>query len=150
SSGSLVIGDLNADGRLDLATAGGSVLLGNGDGTFQGYADDGSRSNAVAIGDLNADGKLDLATAGGSVLLGNGDGTFQEYAAYGTTGNSVAIGDLNADGKPDLAVTNGSYDPFGTVSVLLGNGMFVVPGNRPVVAAIANVIVAEAARADGS
>ena len=59
-----------------------SVLLGNGDGTFQAHVDYGAVAYpySVAVGDFNGDGKLDLATANGygvSVLLGNGDGTFQ-------------------------------------------------------------------------
>src|SRR3989442_1126557 len=61
-----------------------SVLLGNGDGTFQpaqSFAA-GSYARAVAVGDFNGDGRPDLVVANYynndvSVLLGNGDGTFQ-------------------------------------------------------------------------
>src|SRR5262249_30453062 len=70
-------GDLNGDGKADLATAGGSaasVLLGNGNGTFApaviyatNYPDD-----SVAIGDFNGDGKADLA-------LGFGSNTFTQW-----------------------------------------------------------------------
>src|ERR1019366_6337523 len=64
----VAIADLNGDGKLDLATANSgtndvSVLLGNGDGTFQAaviYAT-GSQPTSVAIGDFNGDGKPDLA-----------------------------------------------------------------------------------------
>jgi hypothetical protein len=139
---SVAIGDLNGDGKPDLATANYgfgrgttvSVLLNRGDGSFEPRHDytitDGPIS--VAIADLNSDGKLDLATANlgaeccnytVSVLLNTGDGSFQasDYAT-GEAPASVAIGDLNADGKPDLATANRSD----SVSVLLnrGNGSF--------------------------
>src|SRR5207249_3114619 len=117
---SVAIGDLNADGKPDLAAAnadygssGVSVLLGNGDGSFGAKADVGTAGTPipVAIGDLDGDGELDLAPADSgflantvAVLLGNGDGSFGVKAEYGTGNHpySVAIGDLNGDGKPDL------------------------------------------------
>jgi hypothetical protein len=67
---SLAIGDLNADGRPDLAVANYdsnsvSVLLNRGDGSFSprvGYRT-GEGPRSVAIGDLNGDGRPDLAVA---------------------------------------------------------------------------------------
>ena len=138
----VAIADLNGDGKLDIVagtycgngdttclSSSATVLLGNGDGTFQaglGYAA-GSYVSSVAVGDLNGDGKPDIVTDGCfdsicgnvAVLLGNGDGTFQAAMTYGSGGaSSVAIGDLNGDGKPDLAVINNG----GGAEVLLGNG----------------------------
>jgi hypothetical protein len=101
------------------------VLLGNGDGSFQGAVNYGAGDGpgSVAIGDLNGDDNLDLATANTwysevSVLLGNGDGTFQDALNLGgyDDADSVAIGDLNGDGNLDLAVA--SYYSGG-VSVLI-------------------------------
>ncbi len=130
---SVAIGDLNGDGKPDLAVANQSsstvsVLLGNGGGTFAARTDfvTGSYPTCIVIRDLNQDGTPDLVTASlhsptVSVLLGNGNGTFGPKTNYGTgqTPTSVAVGDLNGDGKPDLATAN--YNSS-TVSVLLGNG----------------------------
>ena len=91
---SVAVGDFNGDGRADLAVANDSsnnvsVLLGNGNGTFQTAVNYGAGRgpSSVAVGDFNGDGKADLAVAnysGGnvSVLLGNGNGTFQAAVNY--------------------------------------------------------------------
>src|SRR5438309_859185 len=81
---SVAVGDFNGDGAQDLAVANRgsndvSVLLGNGDGTFQATPSIGAGTApySVSIGDFNGDGFQDLAVANAgdntvSVLLGYG------------------------------------------------------------------------------
>jgi VCBS repeat protein/List-Bact-rpt repeat protein len=141
----VAMSDVNGDGRPDLAvtnsantTSGAmpgniSVLLGNGNGTFQPARtiDVGITPAFVAVRDVNGDGRPDLAVANFrsntvSVLLGNGDGIFQAPRNFdaGTGPLSFAVGDVNGDRVPDLAVANYDFNIQGpnTVSVLLGNG----------------------------
>src|SRR5690349_294850 len=84
---SVAIGDFNHDGISDLAVADFgsdqiSVLLGNGDGTFQSAINQAvTTPKSVAVGDFNHDGNLDIVAVENkansvAVLLGNGDGTF--------------------------------------------------------------------------
>ena len=64
------VADLNGDGKLDLAVRNGpansvSILLGNGDGTFQNPLSfaTGQQPDQVTVGDFNGDGRLDLVVA---------------------------------------------------------------------------------------
>ena len=127
---SVTVGDFNGDGKSDLAVANEgsdtvSILLANGDGTFQTKTDYtvGYSPYSITVGDFDGDGKTDLAVAncGGntvSILLGKGDGTFQTKTDYtvGSGPEGITVGDFNGDGKTDLATANEGNN---TVSILL-------------------------------
>jgi hypothetical protein len=141
----VAIGDLNGDGKPDLAVADYAsgaadvaVLFGNGDGTFQTAVKYPvvNGASSVVMADFNGDGNLDLAVAsngtgsaglGGAVtvLLGQGDGTFRNSIVYGAGNNplSLAVGDVNGDGQPDLVIADNVAN---SVAVLLNN---YVPGS---------------------
>ena len=162
---SMVVGDFNEDGNLDVVVAQHyvydgnalNILLGNDDATFRprsplmpGYHFPG----VVTSGDLNEDGHLDLIVSSDtspiSILLGNGDGTFQPTidvapSPFTTTGQ-ILVGDVNGDGHLDLVWPNYHED---LVSVLFGNGDgtfaianqvdFAAGGRHPMFAAMADL-----------
>jgi FG-GAP-like repeat len=77
---SVAVGDFNGDGFQDLAVANAgsnsvSVVLDNGDGTFQTAVNFGAGTfpGSVAVGDFNGDGIQDLAVTSiqVSVLINN-------------------------------------------------------------------------------
>jgi hypothetical protein len=133
----VAVGDFNHDGKIDLVALSYqnpckciSILLGNGDGTFQNpvTTDSSLVATAIGVGDFNGDGKLDIAAAGTlgstntvSILLGNGDGTFENGASYpgGQVPISIAVADFNGDQKLDIAI---AYSEGNGVNVMMGNG----------------------------
>jgi hypothetical protein len=147
---SMITGDFNGDGLLDLAVLDGigntTIFLNHKIGPLlhggvfiqqQVFHSPPFEGDGLATGDFNGDGKLDLVATGISlslggtpsidIFLGNGDGTFgSAIPVNGSRGigfgfGTPAVGDFNGDGKLDLAVA-GSTDAGSGVFVFLGNG----------------------------
>jgi hypothetical protein len=145
---------LNSDNNLDVVTGDSvitaaqgqpplpdtstiTVLLGNGDGTFQPKTNFAGctvgSAVQIVLADFNRDGNTDIAlgcsnrskgtggTLGGLVIiLGNGDGTFQTPTYYSTGDvSSIATGDFNGDGLLDIALTDNAQQ---NVIFFTGNG----------------------------
>jgi FG-GAP-like repeat len=144
SPGSVDLGDLNGDGKLDVAVANGSsnsvsVLLGMGDGTLLpaiNSAVDGS-PRSLAITDFDGDLKPDLAVVLSnldqiSILAGNGDGTFLFPLNIAVSQNPVFMkaADFNGDQIPDLVIAHSpQFSGAGSMSILvgIGDGSFQTP-----------------------
>ncbi|CAF4017853.1 unnamed protein product, partial [Adineta steineri] len=121
---SIVTGDLNNDGQLDIIVSlyfnlAIDIFLSFGNGTFASPVSystgSGSQPQSINIGDFNNDYKLDIVvancqTANVAVFKGNGDGTMQDEETYSTGSNScphsVAVGNFNSDNRLDIVVSN--------------------------------------------
>ncbi|MEJ0075729.1 MAG: Ig-like domain-containing protein [Alphaproteobacteria bacterium] len=138
--------DFNSDLIPDLAVVNAgsndvSILLGNGDGTFQPAVSfaAGATPSSIVVRDFNGDSIDDLAVTNTatnqvSILLGDGIGGFAAPISTLTGGispTSLTTADYNGDGKADLAIANVGPDPStipGTVTVLMGDGTGHFPG----------------------
>src|SRR3954452_1529704 len=139
-------GDISSDGKADVFASNSngiiSVLLGNGNGSFQApktIVALPAGSYPIVAADFNRDGFPDLAVLQPSkasvlIFLGNGDGTFRSSRAI-TIGNSplyMIEGDVNGDGYADLVFTATKNTGAGvkvgfTLLLSQGSGTFHAP-----------------------
>ncbi len=151
----LITGDFNGDGNIDVAVShdrpngpasrrGVTILLGNGDGTFQTpyevLAAQGTNASSLVAADFNNDGKPDLAvadnTAPGDVrlLINDGTGNFNLAGTFPTgliNPDHIAAADFNNDGYQDIIVSSSSNsNTTGGIAVLLNQ--FGTGFTRPV------------------
>ena len=156
----LAVGDLNGDGRSDIAVADStsgnvSILMqdGSNPGQFlpQTKIHVGGFPSGIAIADIDGDGRSDIAIAAGNpgirILFQDPSGPSGTFLAPVTLplrsgSGALAIGDLNGDGVPDLVSASG------VVSVLLqdpaNRGSFFPAmdfraGSQPIVVKIADL-----------
>jgi flagellin-like hook-associated protein FlgL len=111
--------------------SGGSVLLGNGNGTYQPFTQFslGATPTAIQLVDVNRDGRLDLLASdsqsnGVIVRIGSGDGSFSSASSFatGTDPRSLQTGDFNRDGLVDVVVANYNASAGSSLSMLTGRG----------------------------
>ena len=145
---SIAVEDVNGDGHPDLicdTEPGFSVILGNGDGTFQPATSYGgiAAPGRLAAGDLDGNGKFDVAEIDSynsvAVVLANPDGSFPAPAAYPLKTSRpgfAAVGDFNNDGKLDI--THGYGTLLGKGDGTFRQGPSYTSGVGPIAAVVAD------------
>lgn len=135
----LVVADVNGDRHLDVVAgifAGGTILLGKGDGTFPTKIEQsaGGGINSVAVGDVTGDGIPDLIADGTRLLVGAGNGRFAKERIVAPRSRQVALADLNGDKILDLVTIGLRTDGSNSVATFLNNrkGEFTLVSSHPV------------------
>lgn len=136
---SIAVGDLNRDGRPDMAVANQlgntvSILINTSEGKLRSMPEvsTGSGPLTVAVADIDGDHRPDLVTANHgeganghslSIAIGRGDGRFKTPRHLDLGGSSgpwgVVAEDFDGDGDIDLAVT---LSERSQIQVLSGDG----------------------------
>ena len=136
----ILAADVNGDKKVDLAFGNGaggiSVLLGNGNGTFQGNVAYATGGFGILVGDYVGTVNPDLILPGFNsaygLMVGKGDGTFTvETTACGLSPQAnLASGVFTSSGELDLAGAT-SVSGVPVISTCLGNGdgAFTEAGN---------------------
>ena len=118
---SVRVGDLNADGNIDVVVANGRhwpqqnfIFLNQGNARFNQVwllGANHSTSYASEIADMDGDGDLDIVVgndmAPNLLFLNNGRAEFQQGVPFGTVSSvrSLTLSDLDGDGDVDVLVT---------------------------------------------
>src|SRR5580658_929263 len=128
--GSIVVADLNHDGKADIIVANTedetvSVLLGDGKGHFAPAPGSpfecGAAPNDIAVADMNGDGNPDLIIANTgtpyiTILLGDGKGGFapSPHSPFATQSyphvHGVVAADFMGNGKPAVITDSWGHD----------------------------------------
>ena len=139
------VGDLDNDGKPDLAVANGSgavtvVKNVSTSGTFSFYSpqifNTGKYLECIAMADLDMDGKPDLITSDNqsnqiSVLRNTstpGNISFESHVDYtaGAYPIFVAVADLDGDGRPDIINANSSANAVSIYKNIIGENIVPV------------------------
>ncbi len=134
---SIMPGDFNEDGTLDLLTVNANTLSyyrGLGGGKYAAPVNQSLSGNLgqVLSADFDRNGREDIAIASGTrnqsggitILLGNGNGTFHQGTNIAVTGNVnyIALADFNGDHQPDIAASICVTAQTCSSQVFLGRG----------------------------
>ena len=142
--GSIALGDLDGDGRIEVVTGGwrntkddacpNRVWRNDGKGVLSdsGVCFDFGRDHihGVTLADLTGSGRLDIVFAAtrpgraGRILFNDGHGVFRDsgqFVGHSWT-HSIAVGDIDGDGTPDLFLACGDPVPGTPNEVWLNDG----------------------------
>lgn len=133
----IVSEDLDGDGDDDIAMPAFfdnriTVMINNGDGTFQPLIGAGSGIFTysypnIAAGDLDGDGDTDIVTGNYrsvTVLCNRGDATFDGAVSFGLDRDpeDICLSDIDGDGDLDLAIILAPLGVPGELHVLMNDG----------------------------